>query len=302
LENPASSWHDDRQSSGILKGEFMNALRGKTAIITGASAGIGEMVARQFIAEGANIALIARNKGPLDKLKAQFDPDRAVAFAMNVTDYAAFTEVIDEVQKRWGVIDFLINNAGAHNRGDVATVAPEKLVQMVQVNLEAPIVLTRMILDIFKRQGHGMIINIASLAGRAPVDGAATYSSTKFGLRAFSYALAEELRQTYPNIKCCLVSPGPVLTGFIMEELNDVEAIVFSQPLVGPDVVAEKVIQTAKDAKIERITGGTFSGIMTNIGYLFPGVKRTFKPMLIAKGKRVKESLKQQSKKLRPVN
>jgi short-subunit dehydrogenase len=280
----------------------MNSLKGKTAIITGASAGIGEMVARKFMAEGANIVLIARTKEPLDKFQSQFNPDRVAAYAMNVTDYAAFAKVIEDVQKRWGKIDFLINNAGTHNRGNVATVEPEKLAQMVRVNLEAPIVLTRMILDVFKQQHHGMIINIASLAGKAPVDGAATYSSTKFGLRAFSYALAEELRQTYPEIKCCLVSPGPVLTGFIMEELNDVEDIVFSQPLVGPDVVAEKVIQTAKDAKIERITGGTFSGIMTNIGYLFPGVKRTFKPMLIAKGKRIKESLKQQSKKLRPVN
>ena len=278
----------------------MNNLRGKTAIITGASAGIGEICARKFFDEGANIVFIARTKGPLDKLKTQYDPDRVVAYAMNVTDYAAFSKVIAEVKDRWGTIDFLINNAGVHNRGDVEGIAPEGLAQMVQVNLEAPIVLTRMILDVFIQQRQGMIINIASLAGRSPVDGAATYSATKFGLRAFSYALAEELRQTYPNIKCCLVSPGPVMTGFIMDEIDKVPDISFSQLVVTPDVVAEKVLQTAKDSKMERLTGGTLSGIMTTLGYLSPGMKRVLKPILVAKGKRVKESLKQQYRRNMP--
>ena len=278
----------------------MNTLAGKTAIITGASAGIGEMVAHKFIEEGANVVLIARNMGPLDKLKAQFDAGRAAVYAMDVTDYAGFTRVIKEAKARWGSMDFLINNAGAHNRGDVAVVDPEKLARMVQVNLEAPIVLTGMVLKIFKEQRSGMIINIASLAGRAPVDGAATYSSTKFGLRAFSYALAEELRQSYPNIKCCLVSPGPVITGFILEEINEVEDIVFSQRPVGPDEVAKKVIRTAKDSKMERITGGALSGIMSHVGYLFPRVKRAFKPLLTAKGKRVRESIKRQAGKTMP--
>ncbi|MBN1366014.1 MAG: SDR family NAD(P)-dependent oxidoreductase [Syntrophaceae bacterium] len=273
----------------------MNDLKGKTAIITGASAGIGEMITRKLYAEGTNVILIARTKGPLDNLTSQFEPQRVASYAMNVTDYAAFSRVIAEAKDRWGAIDFLINNAGAHNRGNVMSITPEKLIQMVQVNLEAPIVLTRMILDVFIQQRRGMIINIASLAGKTPVDGAATYSATKFGLRAFTYALAEELRQTYPDIKCCLVSPGPVMTGFIMNELDNVADLVFSQPLVKPEVVAEKVVQTAKDSKIERITGGALSGIMTDIGYLFPGMKRALKPLLIAKGKRVKETLKKQS-------
>lgn len=274
----------------------MNDLKGKTAIITGASAGIGEMIARKFVAEGANVVLIARNMGPLDKLKSTLEAGRAAAYAMDVTDYAAFAKMLCEVQKRWGSIDFLVNNAGAHNRGDVADVAPEGLARMVRVNLEAPVVLTRMVLEVFKKQRRGMIINIASLAGRAPVDGAATYSCTKFGLRAFSFALAEELRHSYPDIKCCLVSPGPVITGFIIDGLEDVQELVFSQPIVWPEEVADKVIQSAKDSKMERITGGALSGIMTNVGYLFPAVKRAFRPMLYKKGKRVKESLLQKYK------
>ena len=271
----------------------MQELKGKTAIITGASAGIGESVARQFAAAGANIILIARNKGPLEKLASQLDSARVAIYAMNVTDYPAFGKILDEVKEHRGTIDFLINNAGAHIRGPVAKIAPEDLKLMVRVNLEAPIVLTRMVLEIFKKQHSGMVINIASLAGRTPVDGAATYSSTKFGLRAFSFALAEELRETYPLIKCCLVSPGPVTTGFIMDDIDQVPDFALSQPLVTADEVAKKVLQTARDAKMERITGGALSVVMTTLGYLFPPLKRAFKPIAIAKGKRTRQRLKQ---------
>ncbi|HOO71536.1 MAG TPA: SDR family NAD(P)-dependent oxidoreductase [Spirochaetota bacterium] len=269
----------------------MIELKGKTAIITGASAGIGESIARCFADEGANVVLIARSKGPLEKLAAQLDPQRVAVYAMNVTDYPSFSRVLSEVKSRWGTVDYLINNAGAHSRGTVATVDPDGLIQMARVNFEAPIVLTRMVLDIFKEQQCGMVINIASLSGRTPIDGMATYSATKFGLRAFSYALAEELRETYPHIKCCLVSPSPVSTGFIMDDIEHVSEIALSQPLVTAEVVAEKVLKTVRDAKMERITGGALSGIMTTLGYLFPRGRRAVKPLLKAKGRRVREKI-----------
>jgi short-subunit dehydrogenase len=270
----------------------MQTVNGKTAIITGASAGIGEAVARKFAGEGANVVLIARNKGPLEKVATRMDPKRVAVYALSVTDFPAFTKMLPEVQKRWGTIDYLINNAGHINRGHVAMVAPEKLAEIVQVNLVAPIVLTRMVLDIFKQQQSGMVINIASLAGRVPTEGASTYSSTKFGLRAWSYGLAEELRETHPNIKCCLVSPGPVVTRFLLEEIDRVPDISLSQKWVTPDVVAEKVLQTALDGKMERITGGALTGIMTHGGYLFPGIKRLMKPLNVKKGRKNRETLR----------
>jgi short-subunit dehydrogenase len=270
----------------------MNELRGKTAIVTGASAGIGEAIAIKFVEEGANCVLIARNRGPLEKAAAQMDQQRAAVYPMNVMDYPAFEKMLGDVKKRWGTIDFLINNAGCINRGQVAQVAPEALAEIVQVNLIAPIVLTRLTLEIFKQQQHGMIINIASLAGRTPTEGASTYSCSKFGLRAFSYGLAEELRQTYPDIKCCLVSPGPTVTRFLLEEIDKVPDISLSQKWVMPDVVAEVVFKTAMDAKMERITGGALTGIMTHGGYLFPGIKRLTRSINEAKGRKNREELK----------
>jgi len=272
----------------------MIELKGKTAIITGASAGIGEAIARSFADEGANVALIARNRGPLERLASEFEPQRVAVYAMNVTDYPAFARLITEVKKRWGSIDYLVNNAGTHSRGPVEKLRPEDLQQMVRVNLEAPFVLTRMVLDVFMQQRSGMVINISSLAGRNPVDGMATYSATKFGLRVFSYALAEELRETHPDIKCCLVSPSPVDTGFIMDDIGQVSDMALSQPMVTADHVAMKVLKTVRDAKMERITGGALSGIMTTLGYLFPRMKRAVKPMLLKKGRRVKQAILEQ--------
>lgn len=270
----------------------MQMLQGKTAIITGASAGIGEAIAGKFARQGANVVLIARNRGPLEKVASRLDPKRVAIYSMNVTDYSAFAKMLPEVKKRWGTIDYLVNNAGCINRGHVARVAPEALAEIVQVNLVAPIVLTRMVMEIFMQQNSGMVINIASLAGRVPTEGASTYSCTKFGLRAWSYGLAEELRETYPDIKCCLVSPGPVVTRFLLEEIDKVPDISLSQKWVTPEVVAEKVLMTAQDGKMERITGGALAGIMTHGGYLFPGIKRLTKSMNEKKGRKNREVLR----------
>lgn len=269
----------------------MQVLRGKTAIITGASLGIGEAIAKKFASEGANVVLIARRTGPLEKLASQLDPQRVAFYAMSVTDYDAFAKLLTEVKARWGSIDYLVNNAAAHTRGPVLSVAPEKFPEMVRVNLEAPFVLTRMVLEVFKEQRRGMIINIGSGAGRSPVDGMATYSATKAGLRTFSYALAEELRLTYPGIKCCLISPSPVDTGFIMDDIANVPDIALSQPLVTSEEVAEVVFKSVRDGKMERLTGGPLSGMMTTLSYLFPRGKRLVKPLLEAKGRRIKQEI-----------
>lgn len=276
----------------------MYALKDKTAIITGASAGIGEAVARLFSAEGANIVLLARTRGLLERVASTLDQKRVAIYPLNVTDHAAFGKMLGEVKERWGTINYLINNAGFNRRGPIAMIEPEILAEIVQVNLVAPIVLARMTLDIFKQQNHGMIINVASLAGRTPTEGASTYSGTKFGLRAWSYGLAEELRTTYPAVKCCLVSPGPVLTRFILEEIDKVPDISLSQKCVMPDDVAKLILKTALDGKMERVTGGPFSAIMTHIGYLFPGVKRFMKPFTEAKGRKNREVLRKYREKI----
>ncbi|MFO7563433.1 MAG: SDR family NAD(P)-dependent oxidoreductase, partial [Enhygromyxa sp.] len=141
------------------------------------------------------------------------------------------------------------------------------------------------------REQGGFIVNVASLAGKIPLDGAATYSATKFGLRAFSIALAEELRGT--EVSVSLVSPGPIDTGFIMYLLDEVADIVFSQTMCTADEVAQMILACARDARREREfpVGG---GKLATLGYLIPGLRRALKPRLERKGAAVKRRLRRE--------
>lgn len=96
------------------------------------------------------------------------------------------------------------------------------------------------------------MVNVASLTGKVPVPGSVAYSATKFGLRGFSMALADELRGTGVTVSC--VSPGPVETQFIMAELDTVTDLTMSQPMVTADQIAALVVRCALDDKLERAT------------------------------------------------
>lgn len=130
---------------------------------------------------------------------------------------------------------------------------------------------------------------LASLAGHFPIDGAATYSSTKVALRYFTFALAEELRAT--GVSVSAVSPGPIQTGFIMEHLDEVADITFSQTMTTPEHVAEMVLQCARDGQAERVypQNGARLAILST---LFPALRRWVKPLLERKGRKVKEALR----------
>jgi short-subunit dehydrogenase len=197
--------------------------------------------------------------------------------------------------EKFGDIHYLINNAGYHQRGTVESNSAEHLAQMVDVNLRAPIELTALTLPYIRasiaKGGCGGIVNVGSLAGRTPLQGAATYSATKSGLRAFSYALSDELRGS--GISVGLVSPGPINTGFIMSEIDEVEDIVFSQPMSSPQQVTDAIISVAKGEKVE-ITLPNSSAWLTTISYLFPVLRRFLRPYLYKKGRKAKQAYKRQ--------
>lgn len=266
--------------------------KGKTVVITGGSEGVGGATAHAFADAGANLVLAARTRKNLERVAEELrDKTRVEIFAMDVADTVACSDLLKKAQFEFGSVHVLVNNAGYHQRGSVLTVDPGDLAAMIDVNLRGPIILSRLAIPMIKEAGEGAIINVASLAGRTPVPGAATYSASKFGMRAFTFALAEELRDT--NIKVAAVSPGPIDTGFIMANIDNVTDLTFSQPISTAEEVAREILNLCGNSKLER-SMPPLSGLLTMVTYLWPAVGRVMRPLLEKKGQRVKRQLKAQ--------
>jgi len=266
----------------------MKRFQGKTAIITGASSGIGAECARKFAAEGARVVLAARSKGPLDELAAELGEDVALAVPTDLTDVDQCKQLIETAHSHFGSVDVLVNNAGMNIRGPFEGIALDDIIGMLHINLRAPLVLTRLAIPLMRNQGSGSVVNVASIAGRLPLEDEATYSSTKFALRIFSFAVAQEIEGS--GIHVSVVSPGPVDTGFIMEPsvIDDVPPLVFSQPMSTASEIADLVLQSAADGQRER-TKPSVSGRMATLSYLFPQLRRVLAPLFERKGEREKK-------------
>lgn len=263
---------------------------GKTVIITGGSAGVGAATARRFAAAGANLVLVARGRKNLEEIANELRKLTPVQIvSMDVTDNDACINLFKKVEFEFGSVHVLVNSAEYHKRGPLQTVSPPDLARMVDVNLKAPICLSRLAIPHLKKVDGAAIINVASLAGRVPTPGAATYSATKFGLRAFTFALAEELAGT--DIKLAVVSPGPIHTGFIMDNIDMVTDLTFSQPLSTADAVAGEILNLTLNNKRER-SMPPLSGVLTTTAYLVPALGRLLRPLLERRGRNVKRRLK----------
>ena len=266
---------------------MIKSFENKTIIITGASAGVGAACARLFAHHKAKLVLVARGEAALniiaDELRSQCE---VLAVVMNVANNDDCLTLLKKAEATFGAVHVLINNAGMHARGNLETVAPLDVAAMVDINLRAPLLLSSAAIPYLQRAGEGAIVNVGSLAGRAPLQGAATYSATKAGLRAFSYALADELRDS--GISVGSVSPGPIDTGFIMDEIDEVEDIVFSQPMSTAQQVAEGIMAVASGDEVEVVLPAA-SAKLTHISYLFPKLRRRLRPKLYEQGRKNKE-------------
>ncbi|CAI8289995.1 MAG: 3-oxoacyl-[acyl-carrier-protein] reductase FabG [Porticoccaceae bacterium UBA1117] len=266
---------------------------GKTIIITGASAGVGAACARAFARHKANLVLCARGQAGLDKISEELSSQCSLlTVAMDVSDTDQCLALLTKAEDEFGRVDVLINNAGMHHRGDLEKVKPIDVGSMVDINLRAPLILSCAAIPFIKKSDGGAIVMVGSLAGMAPLQGAATYSATKAGLRAFAYALADELKDSEINVG--VVSPGPIDTGFIMSEIDVVEDIVFSQPMSSADGVADAVLSIARGDKVE-IAMPAASGRLVMLSYLFPALRRFMRPSLYAKGRKNKDKYRNRS-------
>jgi short-subunit dehydrogenase len=179
----------------------------------------------------------------------------------------------------------LVNNAGRNHRGPFPERSPEELAGILGTNLVAPVLLTRAALSLMSPDG--VIVNVASIAGKVPVPDEAVYSASKSGLRAFGRALDAELSLAGKRQRVLSVCPGPVDTGFLGARLADVPNLVFSQPMSQAEDVARVVLRAIERGRQESDIPAV-SGKLATLSYLSPTFFRLLRPAFERLGARKK--------------
>ena len=185
------------------------ALAGRTAVVTGASRGIGLATAQALAAAGARVAMLARGADQL-RAGARAIGDRALAIPCDVSDAAAVHHAVAEIERTLGVPHILVSSAGVFHLEPVLSTSAAAFSSMLETNLVAPFRFVRAFLPQMTARGDGHVITMGSIADRATFAGNGGYAASKFGLRALHQVMREELRGT--GVRATLVSPGPVDT------------------------------------------------------------------------------------------
>ena len=188
----------------------MSALHGRSALVTGASRGIGLEVARALVADGMRVIMVARSADALRARAAELGPE-TLPVPCDVGDGAAVTRLVAEVTRALrGAPDVVVNNAGAFKLSTVQETSPEDFRTALDVNLVAPFLLVRAFLAEMHARGSGHIVTIGSIADRDTFPENGAYAASKFGLRALHQVLRAELRGS--GVRASLVSPSAVDT------------------------------------------------------------------------------------------
>lgn len=190
-----------------------NDLKGKVAVVTGGTRGIGRAITERLLHEGVHVALCGTLQKSVDDALAQLS-SRGRVFGM-VTDVSKFEDVrrfIAGAHAELGALHILVNNAGAGAFANVAQLSPEAWDKMIALNLSGVHYCCHEIMPIFKHAGGGDIVNIGSLAGVNAFAGGAGYNASKFGLVGYSEAMMLDHR--YDGVRVSLIMPGSVATEF----------------------------------------------------------------------------------------
>jgi short-subunit dehydrogenase len=193
----------------------MRELRGRVALVTGASRGIGAAIATALAAEGCHVALAARSQEAIEKLaddlRQRFGVN-VIALPVDLSDESQVAAMVEAVVGQLGRLDILVNNAGAGIYGDMAALRADDLRATFDVNFFAPVAAMAAAVPHMRRQGDGVIVNIGSIVGKFPQPLGGGYSASKYALHGASGAARAELQSE--NIAVVLVCPGLTDTEF----------------------------------------------------------------------------------------
>jgi short-subunit dehydrogenase len=257
----------------------MKILHGGTALVTGASGGLGTHIARRLAREGMNVAVSGRREDALAEVAAELVAlgSKAVAVPADLSDLSATDTLIDSVEAALGPVDLLVNNAGVEAVGAFTTYTRGELTSTVDVNLVAPLLLTHRLTPGMLERGRGHVVFIASVAGKVGPAFNAPYAATKAGL----IGLTQSLRAEYLHapVGFSVVCPGFIADdGMYARMANDGHR---SNRLMGEtttEKIAEAVVQAAREDRAEIIESGAPIRPMLALAQLAPGLVERVAP------------------------
>ena len=228
------------------------ALTGKVALITGASAGIGEACAHALAGAGASLVLTARRTGRLAALKSTFEAGgtRVAIVSGDARVEQTAIEAVKAAQDAFGRIDILVNNAGAGNYKNLVETSAADYDELMDTNVRSTFLFTRHVVPIMLAQKSGTILMISSMAGVYGFGGEAVYCMTKFAQVGFAQALDRELRAS--GIKVGAICPGGVKTEFALGK-GRTESGVAASDMLEPQDVAAVVLMACTQSPGSRI-------------------------------------------------
>ncbi|MEX0750944.1 MAG: SDR family NAD(P)-dependent oxidoreductase, partial [Dehalococcoidia bacterium] len=225
----------------------MKELRGKNAIVTGASRGLGVYIAKTLAQHGVNLALVARSADKLEDTRRICEATgvRVIAIAADVTSLEDQRRLVATAEREFGAVDILVNNAGIELVSAFKDLSIEQIDDVIRTNLSAPIWLTKLVLPSMLSRKSGAIVQVSSLAGKAPVPYDSIYATTKAGLINFAESIRGELEGT--GVTSSVVCPGFVADAGMWA---DRAAAGAKRPLalgtVAPQKVANAVVKAIK--------------------------------------------------------
>jgi short-subunit dehydrogenase len=255
----------------------LKELRGCNAILTGASRGLGVLIAHALADEGVNLALAARSAEALEKVRGDVGAKgvKAVAAATDVQDSTQLDELVATAERELGPVDILVNNAGIEATHAYEDYPPAEIVKLIAVNTTAPLLLTRAVLPGMLARGKGHIVNVASLAGKGGFPCQAPYAASKSALVTFTHTLRAELVDS--PVGCSVVCPGFVADeGMYADMVRD--SGVRAPRILGtskPEKVAEAVVKAIKRDASELIVNPSPMRPILAMAQLFPDTGST---------------------------
>ena len=228
----------------------------KVIVLTGASAGIGAVLAKQLAARGDKLMLAARSSKELNQVSRACGRD-AMAYVTDVTRRQDVNRLRDEALRTFDHVDVWINNAGRGITRNVLDLTDDDIDQMIAVNVKGALYGMQAIVPHFKETGHGHLINVSSFLGRVPFASfRSVYSASKAALNSLTANLRMDLRAEYPNIHVSLVMPGVVSTEFAANSLHadPVPAGVTPPMAQTPEEVAAVIIDLIDNPQPEVYT------------------------------------------------